>query len=223
MSVARRPPHPFVDQDRATPVVVLWCAGADRGLARRLIGCEGLASLGVPTGVARVINLCRSCGSASHGQPVLAPIPETVAPHVSISYAEDVTVVALTKAGPVGVDVERYDAASFPGFEAVAAHEKEGMHDTRARTITWTRKESLLKATGRGLTVDPRLVLLTEPQRPPGLVEWTAPDPPHGSVWMMDVEITSAHVAAVTVLSEDRPDLVVRRAEPAARPPQASG
>jgi 4'-phosphopantetheinyl transferase len=153
---------------------------------------------------------------------VLAPILGSVTPHISISYAEGLTVVALTEAGPVGVDVERYDAASFTGFEGVAAHEKEAMHNTRTRTITWIRKESLLKATGRGLTVDPRLILLTEPHEPPGLVEWAAPDPPLGSVWMMDVEITSAHVAAVTVLCNDPPSLVVRREEPAARPQQAS-
>jgi 4'-phosphopantetheinyl transferase len=178
--------------------------------------------MGEPADAARVINHCRSCGSTTHGQPVLAPIPGSVTPHVSISYAEGLTVVAVTEAGPVGVDVERYDAAAFLGFEAVAAHEKETLHNTRTRTINWVRKESLLKATGRGLTVDPRRILLTEPHEPPALVEWTASDPPLGSVWMMDVEITSSHVAAVTVLCHDPPSLVVKREDPAARPQQAS-
>lgn len=202
------------------PVVVLWSPGVDRELARRLISCEGLPSMGLADDDARVINHCRSCGSTTHGRPEIVSGAGVVTPHVSISYAEDLTVVALTESGPVGVDVERFDAASFPGFDAVAAHEKESLHDTRARTITWTRKESLLKATGQGLTVDPRRIRLTEPDESPGLVEWSASDPPHASVWMLDVEVTSAHVAAVTVLSEDRPDLVVKRidlADPAGR------
>ena len=198
---------------RPLPVVVLWSAGVDRELARRLIAWEGLPILGLPSHGARVINHCRSCGSTEHGRPMLAPIPGTVTPHVSISYAEDLTVVALTAAGPVGVDVERYEAASFAGYDAVAAHEKESSQDARARTVAWIRKESLLKATGQGLTVDPRRIHLTEQHEPPRLIEWTAADPPSTSVWMWDVEVASAHVAAVTVLCDNRPEVVVRRAD----------
>ena len=135
---------------------------------------------------------------------------------MSISYAEDVTVVALTEAGPVGVDVERRDAADFPGFDAVAAHAQEELDEVRPRTITWVRKESLLKATGHGLAVDPRRIRVAAPSQPAELIQWDAADPPDGPVWMQDVEITSAHVAAVTVLAQERPELVVRRADPAA-------
>ena len=202
-------------------VVVMWSLGVGRERAHRLIGCEGLPSLGLAGDGARVINHCGFCGSTEHGRPLLTSTPGVVMPHVSISYAEDLTVVALTRSGPVGIDVERCDAASFPGFDAVAAHEQESFHDARARTITWTRKESLLKATGQGLTVDPRRILLTEPDQPPRLVDWTAVDPPDTSVWMQDVEVTSAHVATVTVLSEVRPELVVRRVDLAGLADQA--
>ncbi len=174
---------------------------------------EGLRRLGVPGRGAHVTNHCGLCGSTTHGRPVLAATPGLPLPDVSISYAEDLTVVALTEAGQVGVDVERSDAASFPGFDAVVAHENEGLRFGATETITWVRKESLLKATGRGLTVDPRLILLTDPGEPPGLVEWAAADPPQTSVWMMDFETTSGHVAAVTVLSLNPPELVARRAD----------
>lgn len=174
---------------------------------------EGLRRLGVPGRGAHVTNHCGLCGSATHGRPLLSPIPGILVPHVSISYAADLTVVALTEAGGVGVDVERSDAASFPSFDAVVAHKNEGLRSGPTETITWVRKESLLKATGRGLTVDPRLILLTEPGESPALVEWAAPHPPQTSVWMLDVETTSKHVTAVTVLSEDQPEIVARRAD----------
>jgi len=203
-------------------VVVLWSLGVGRALAHRLISCEGLPSLGLPGDGARVTNHCEFCGSTEHGRPLLTSTLGVVMPYVSISYAEDLTVVALTQSSPVGVDVERCDAASFPGFDAIVAHEQESFPDARARTMTWTRKESLLKATGQGLTVDPRQILLTEPSELPRLVDWTGVDPADTSVWMLDVEVTSAHVAAVTVLSKVRPELVVRRVDLAGLVDQAA-
>jgi 4'-phosphopantetheinyl transferase len=136
---------------------------------------------------------------------------------VSISYAADVTVVALSAVGPVGVDVERCDAAEFLGFDAVASHVQEEPDERGSQAILWVRKESLLKATGRGLAVDPRQIRVAAPGQPPELIQWDAADPPDRPVWMRDVEITSAHVAAVTVLAEERPELVVRRVDVAAQ------
>lgn len=196
-------------------MTVLWAPGADRNLARRLICGEGLKAMGVPSDLGRVVNHCRSCGSTKHGRPVLAPVPGISVAHVSISYAEDVTVVALSGVGPVGVDVERRDAAAFLGFDAVAAHAQEELDEAGSKAITWVRKESLLKATGHGLAVDPRRIRVAAPSQPAELIQWDAADPPDGPVWMQDIEITSAHVAAVTVLAEERPELVVRRVEPA--------
>jgi 4'-phosphopantetheinyl transferase len=163
------------------------------------------------------MNHCISCGSAEHGKPVFAPIPGIVLPHVSISYAEDLAVMALTEAGPVGVDVERADAASFRGYAEVAAHDEEVVPDARTRTTNWVRKESLLKATGQGLTVDPRQIRLSNPNEPPSLVAWAAADPPSEPVWMFDAEITGGYVASVTVLSTDRPHLEIGRADLATR------
>jgi len=144
---------------------------------------------------------------------MLAPVCRRAPVNLSISYAEDLTLVALTQAGAVGVDVERVEATvSFTDFDAVVAHEQERGTEIHSRTITWVRKESLLKATGRGLTVDPRQIQLTAPDEPPDLMAWSASDPPAGPVWMQDVEISSRHVAAVTVLTAvERPLLVIRR------------
>jgi 4'-phosphopantetheinyl transferase len=207
-------------------VVVLWSPGVSRELAHRLIAMQGLASLGFPRGEAQVVNHCGSCGSSSHGRPVLVGCSKGSDVHVSVSYAADMTTVALTEVGPVGVDVERRGAASSTGFDAVVRHTDEPPTDHHGSTVTWVRKESLLKATGQGLRVDPRQIRLTEPDQPPELITWEASSRPAGRVWMFDVEITPEHVAAVTVLGGGhRPPLAVSRGDlegPAAQPGRAS-
>jgi 4'-phosphopantetheinyl transferase len=131
---------------------------------------------------------------------------------VSISYADTLCVVALSTAGPVGVDVERAGAAAFDGFAEVAGEENDGA-DSASNAVMWTRKESLLKAVGRGLDVDPRLVQVTSTRQPPALVAWGAPDPPFETVWMSDVDLTPGYAAALTVVAPECPRLAVRKAD----------
>lgn len=87
-------------------------------------------------GARDVVRLCPRCAGTTHGRPrVVAEDP----PHVSLSYAEGLAVVAWSWAGPVGIDVER-DGPDVGEF---------------GDRLTWTRTEALLKATGEGLTRDP--------------------------------------------------------------------
>jgi 4'-phosphopantetheinyl transferase len=205
----------------ALTVLVLWCRGADRGLAQQLIRAGARDGFGLDDPSMRVVNHCARCGSTRHGRPLLTPATAP-AIHVSISRCGDATVVALTEAGPVGVDVERGDAASFAAFDAVGTHRLERPRNARERTITWVRKESLLKATGHGLAVDPAGIRITDPTSVPAVLTWDAPDAPVGPMWVRDVEIGRDHAAAVTVLAEQEPQLVVRKADPGAARPTAS-
>jgi len=68
----------------------------------------------------------------------------------------------------------------------------------------WARKESVLKASGHGLVVDPRQVIVTGPKEPPALVSWRGEHPLDGPVQLADVELGDpSHVAAVAVLAPD--------------------
>ncbi len=116
--------------------------------------------------------------------------------------------VAVTDGGRVGVDVERRDAAEFAGFESVVLHVDEEAPAEDARAITWTRKESLLKATGHGLSIDPRRIRLADPDAVPRLLAWEGPDRPHLEPWMHDLEL-GGHPGCVTVLSERTPLLEI--------------
>jgi 4'-phosphopantetheinyl transferase len=95
--------------------------------------------LRVPPGEVRIDRTCGDCGGP-HGRPrVLAP-GET-APHVSVSHSGLLVVVALTRATPVGVDVER-----VPDGEAAPAVPGADVPDV----ATWVRREAMLKVAGDG-------------------------------------------------------------------------
>jgi 4'-phosphopantetheinyl transferase len=96
--------------------------------------------------------------AGEHGKPALVPGGGEL--EFSLSHAGDVALVAATRAGPVGVDVERLRA--FPDALAIAdahfsAAERRALRsvpaDRRAEAFlrAWTRKEAVVKAAGGGL------------------------------------------------------------------------
>jgi 4'-phosphopantetheinyl transferase len=150
---------------------------------------------------------CATCGSHRHGKP-------TVAGHhdlsVSLSYAGGLAVVALSRAGEVGVDVEVVDDSDFEGFNVVTLDPSEapaldaltGEPLARARAQVWARKEAVLKASGHGLAVDPRQVVVSGPEQPAALLAWKGEQPLGSSVQLADVDLAdTGHVAAVALLT----------------------
>jgi 4'-phosphopantetheinyl transferase len=116
---------------------------------------------------------------------------------VSLSRAGQLAVLAVSDAGPVGVDVER--------------------RHVPARTpdvATWVRKESVVKATGHGLVINPDLIDVTPPGSAPALLAWPDDEPLDSPAWMFDVECPDGYIAAATVLSSAQPDLVMVRTAP---------
>jgi len=150
-----------------------------------------------------LVHECPRCGSEAHGRPRLIPTAAVRHPaHVSLARAEDFSVVAITDAGPVGVDVEAECAADFAGFEDVALHPRERAAAADDPTRVWVRKEALLKAYGLGLVVDPSDVRLDDD----GLATWDSPHRPPGAVWLRDLAVPG-HVMAVAVLPLTQRDL----------------
>jgi 4'-phosphopantetheinyl transferase len=76
----------------------------------------------------------------------------------------------------------------------------------------WSRKEAVLKATGHGLVVDPRDVVVSGPLADAALVDWRGDRPIGSPVQLLDLPLdTTEYAAAVAVLCPDPVELVVVR------------
>jgi 4'-phosphopantetheinyl transferase len=158
---------------------------------------------------------CLGCGRP-HGAPRL--VQQGRPPlHLSLTHAGDRVAVAVSTAGPVGVDVDTEAAAAFPGFDDVALAPAERSVIARlppsrrdaARVTAWVRKEAVLKATGDGLTVPPGEVVVSPLGAPPRLVAWHGA--PREPVHLQDVDVAApGHAACVAVVAARRPEVDVR-------------
>jgi 4'-phosphopantetheinyl transferase len=202
-----------VTSSSAPEVLVVWGRGSSSGGPDDLLRLAVAAHLAVDPSTVQTGRLCPRCASSDHGRPVVLRAGSAARGaqrpvHVSLSRAAGRTVVAVTTAGPVGVDVEHVDAAGFDTFARVGLHRDEADGDAAWRTRTWVRKESLVKATGDGLMVDLRDVQVTAPDRAPGLVRWDGRDAPVGGVEMVDLEVPEqpgqpTFIASLTLLRSD--------------------
>jgi 4'-phosphopantetheinyl transferase len=172
--------------------------------AHELLRAEAAIFHDVPASHLVVVHECPRCGSSEHGRPRLMPTAALRRPaSVSVSRAGGLSMVAVTDAGPVGVDVEVEGAADFPGFDTVALHPSERASSEPDRTRAWVRKEALLKAYGLGLGVDPSDVALDDE----GLAAWDSGHRSPGTVWLRDLDVPG-HVASVVVLPVSTSDVI---------------
>jgi 4'-phosphopantetheinyl transferase len=172
-----------IDRDR-----LLFGAAALRVAVAGLTGCA-------PQSI-DVDRTCARCG-AQHGRPLVVGA-NGWGLEVSVSYAGDYVVVAVTSGGRVGVDAERA-GGRFPAGLFMAESER---YRDRDLAVYWTRKESVVKATGGGILVDLRRVRVGSANRPPRLVSY-----PGGAMpaYMTDLEAPPGYRAALTVLVDEKP------------------
>jgi len=108
---------------------------------------------------------CASCGGP-HGRVTVAGPPGGEPLHVSLTRSGPRVAVALTTAGPVGVDVASPAAVGAAPLAGVALSAAERRRHDRSRpgpdrgpdaglAHVWVSKEAALKALGTGLLVDP--------------------------------------------------------------------
>ena len=125
---------------------------AGRGSLRRLLS----ASLNFdPRSIAIVIG--------THRKPGLRPLRGIRTPQFNVSHSRGMILIALSRSGSVGVDVEYMDSAvetidvARAAFHPDDLERIEGTRSAQERMLAfygcWTRREAVAKADGRGLTL----------------------------------------------------------------------
>ena len=151
---------------------------------------------------------CARCGSGDHGKPLLADRSAGI--HFSLAHSGPHVVVAVSRAGPVGIDVEALKpnmdyrplyrrtltADEAVAFQAGAA----GAHDF---VRTWVRKEAVTKAVGSGIATPFHTFAVGERANIAALLTW--PDDPSlvERTTLVDLPGEPDRPAAVAVLSRD--------------------
>ncbi|HEY0215518.1 MAG TPA: 4'-phosphopantetheinyl transferase superfamily protein [Cellulomonas sp.] len=168
--------------------------------ARRLARLVAAEACALPVDEVRVDRRCPRCGSTVHGVPRVRRADGGPVPHLSLSRAPDLVVVAVAPVGPVGVDVERTDADPRASTTAVALAPGEPVAAGPDGWLrTWVRKEAVLKAAGTGLAVDPRSFRVSDDAGRP-VVTGDVPPPPAGSGWWLaDLDLGRDHRAALAL------------------------
>jgi 4'-phosphopantetheinyl transferase len=166
-----------------------------RVLAKSVLGVQ----LGLAPEAVRFDARCDDCGKP-HGKPRLAGV------EFSISHSGERVGLAVTSA-PVGLDVESETRTAEDNLIAYALNETEqaalrGLNaDERARAFYgyWTRKEALMKATGRGLKI-PLQALTLDGAR---LASSKDPALDPATTQLADLDPGEGYQAAVAVLTAE--------------------
>jgi 4'-phosphopantetheinyl transferase len=154
----------------------------------------------------RVTRACAACG-APHGRPRLAA-PGGTAIELSVTHAGDRVAIAVSRQGPVGVDVERIQPDLpvwglaphvLAGEELATLYGLDAARRPHGFLVYWTRKEAVLKALGVGLTVPLTSVLVSGPEEPPSLRAWPAELPLDEPLTLHDLDAGTSHVASLAI------------------------
>ncbi len=137
---------------------------------------------------------CDTCGEP-HGRPQLVGTDL----HASISHSGDRIAVALTRAGQVGVDVERISSIDLAEMASGVLGLEEHANSTTDFFVYWVRKESVVKATGDGVVAALERVRVSRPSEPATLLGY--PDRAPLAATITDLHPGDDYVAAVTVLA----------------------
>ncbi len=175
-------------------------------LRRRVARLLGVEPVAVP-----VVRHCMVCGAHDHGKPAVGARD---APEVSLTHAGTMAAVAISTAGPVGIDLEplrrdvdwsatRRHVFSVPEWDATAA----AADPQSARLWAWTRKEAAAKATGHGLAAGLERVAVGEAAGVGGWRDVAMPTEVTDAtaIRVLDLDLGPAWTAAVAVVGADLP------------------
>ncbi|MDG4793470.1 4'-phosphopantetheinyl transferase superfamily protein [Micromonospora sp. WMMD1082] len=147
-------------------------------------------------GAVVVDRTCSRCAEA-HGRPTL---PGTGL-HASITHSGGLVGLALTRAAPVGLDVERVSGIDIEGLSPSVLHASERAESPNPSGFLtyWTRKEAVVKTTGDGLNTALADVQVTGPMDPAALLSY--PGRARLPAYLADLHPAEGYRAAVAILT----------------------
>lgn len=190
-----------------------------RVVAKAAVG----AVLGISPGEVSLDSTCPDCGR-KHGKPRVVPPSgfAGVAPELSISHSGNLVAVALTPGIPVGIDVEQERDVEVDGLIRMTLSPAEQSAwssvpaaDRDAAFFTyWSRKEAILKATGRGLSIGMTRVTVSPWDQPPAVLSSQASEVDTTRMHLTQLDAGSGYRACVAVIGPADLDVTVHDADP---------
>ncbi|SFW62699.1 4'-phosphopantetheinyl transferase family protein [Amycolatopsis australiensis] len=162
--------------------------------------------LGVPAEAVKFDATCEDCGKP-HGRPRIPGQDLTL----SISHSGELIGVAATPSVPVGLDVETATRRTDDGLIEYALSPAETAHLTgltaeekaAAFFVYWTRKEAVMKATGRGLRIPLKSITFSRYDEPARLAAAEDPALDPARTRLVDLKAADGYRAAIAVLTTD--------------------
>lgn len=152
---------------------------------------------------------CYDCGKP-HGKP---RVVADGAPEVSISHSGSMVALAVVDGPPVGVDVEEIRDAEVDGLAKIAFSPEEQAAFANVPTAArrsaffryWARKEAVVKATGKGMSIVMSTFTLSPFDEPPRVVASEASEVDPARVHMADLTAGEGYRASVAVIGDAPP------------------
>lgn len=150
---------------------------------------------------------------SNNGKPALAGVFALAGFHFNLAHSEDLALVAITRIGIVGVDVECVRAIKdadelvarfFSARESELFHAVPATEKPAAFFNLWTRKEALLKATGEGITRSLSLVEVSFLPGEPARLLAVSGDTAKAAEWtLMELSPAPGFAGAVAIEAKD--------------------
>jgi 4'-phosphopantetheinyl transferase len=189
----------------------------ERERVRRLRSSRNRRRVAVSRGLLRRL-LAGYAGVAAHelrfsygpwGKPALAPLPRGMDLRFNVAHSAELIVVAITRARPVGVDVERIRPLRnlerlarrhLSSREWAAFRRVPEARRTEAFFDFWTREEAFCKAMGRGLPLRPQRIEMARVSGRPASVPAVDAAAEEASAWCLrHFEPAPGYVGALAV------------------------
>jgi 4'-phosphopantetheinyl transferase len=152
-------------------------------------------------------------GYSTNGKPELESEFASAGIHFNLAHSEDLALIAITKIGPVGVDVEcvrpvnnvdELVARFFSPREDALFQKVPEPEKPAAFFNLWTRKEALLKATGEGITRSLSLVEVSFLPGEPARLLAVSGDLAKAAAWgLRELSPAAGFAGAVAIHAQD--------------------